>query len=117
MISSVSERPNGDDRRALLTPATEGLGVALEAPTVGGSDGVAHGYPTWPVAIQVAVLQFDEGAATLVRERDVNLAGFGAVCLDLPGHADIPAESDVSRRLIDQDRRPAALAAVDAAVQ
>ena len=49
-------------------------------------------------------------------KRDLDLAGVVRVGLDLPLRADVPAEHHPVRRLVGEDPRPAALAAVGAAV-
>ena len=49
-------------------------------------------------------------------EAHLDFAGLVAIGLDLPLRADVPAEHDPVRRLVCEHPRPAALAAVDAAV-
>jgi hypothetical protein len=69
------------------------------------------------VPVEVAVLELDPGAVgALGAEPHLDLAGLLRVALDLPLRADVPAEDDPVGRLVGQDPRPAAFAAVDAAV-
>src|SRR5262245_40330346 len=63
------------------------------------------------------VFELDAGPiGRLGDEADLDLAGSLGIRLDLPLRADIPTDHDSFRRLVDEDARPTALAAIDAAV-
>jgi hypothetical protein len=69
------------------------------------------------VPVEAAVLQLDPGAVrSLGHKPDLDLAGQLRVGLDLPLRADVPAEYHAGWRLVGQDPRPPAFAAVDGAV-
>jgi hypothetical protein len=66
----------------------------------------------------MAVLELDTGAIGSLRdEADLDLAGLPEVRLELPVRADVPADDDAVRRLVGEDARPVALAAVDPAIE
>jgi hypothetical protein len=63
------------------------------------------------------VLQFDPGSVrTLADEPNLDLTGQFRIGLDLPLRADVPTEHHAVRRLVGEDARPPALAAVGRAV-
>src|SRR6266700_5751417 len=102
-----------------MSAALEHGGVPgqVQRPSAVVVDAVADRLPAGTVPVQVAVLQFDPGAVrSLGHEPDLHLAGQLRVGLDLPLRADVPAEYHAGRRLVDQDPRPPAFAAVDGAV-
>src|SRR4051812_23537347 len=69
------------------------------------------------MVVEVAVLELDARALRgLGDEGDLDLARLRRVGLDPPLRADVPAEHDAARRLVDEHARPVAFAAVDAAV-
>jgi hypothetical protein len=69
------------------------------------------------VPVQVAVLERHAGALRrLGGEPDLDLAAALGLGLELPSRADVPAEHHAIRRVVGQDPRPAALAAVGAPV-
>src|SRR5438094_3511855 len=96
-----------------------GLGEEPQAagPAAGRPDGVAHLLPALAVAIEVPVLELDARAVgRLADEAQLDLARLVEVGLELPLRADVPADDEAVRRLVGEHARPAALAAVDAAV-
>src|SRR5580700_11124924 len=102
-----------------MSAALEQGGVPgqVERPALVVVDAVADRLPAGTVPVEVAVLQFDPGAVRPVgHEPDLDLAGQLRVGLDLPLRADVPAEYHAGGRLVGQDPRPPALAAVDGAV-
>src|SRR5216684_2100972 len=102
-----------------MSAALEQGGVPgqVERPSLVAVDAVADRLPTGTVPVEVAVLQFDPGAVrSLGHEPDLDLAGQLRVGLDLPMGADVPAEYHAGWRLVGQDPRPPALAAVYGAV-
>src|SRR4029450_9961734 len=73
--------------------------------------------PLAPMAFEVSVLQFDAGALRcLGMEPNFDLAGLVGVGHDAPLRADVPAEDDADRRLVDRDACPLAFGAVDGSV-
>src|SRR5262249_45758958 len=79
--------------------------------------GVAHRLPTGAVTLDVAVLELNPRAiGANRREAHFDLAGLVVVGLELPLHTDVPTDHKPARRLVREHSRPAALAAVDAAV-
>src|SRR6266542_2181774 len=94
-----------------------GVPVEVERPTGVVSYAVADCLPAWAVPVEVAVLELDPGALRVLRdEADLDLAGVLRLGLDLPRRADVPAEHDPLRWLVDQHAGPVTLAAVGAAV-
>jgi len=60
------------------------------------------------VAIEIAVLELDPGAArTFSDEGDLDLARIAEIGLQVPLRADVPGEHQAARRVIDEDPRPA----------
>src|SRR2546429_3243068 len=93
-----------------------GIPGQVERPSLVAVDAVADRPPAGTVPVEVAVLQFDPGAVrSLGHEPDLDLAGQLRVGLDLPLRVDVPAEYHAGWRLVGQDPRPPALAAVDGA--
>src|SRR5512133_3711587 len=69
------------------------------------------------MAFEVSVLQFNAGALRcLGLEPNFDLAAHVGIGHDAPLRADVPAEDDADRRLVDQDACPAAFGAVDGSV-
>src|SRR5690349_14343127 len=102
-----SSAPLADARR---------LGEAAQVPAVGRADGVAHALPTVAVAVEVAVLELDEGSLRRLRgEPDLHLAALLGVGLDLPAEIDVPADEDPGGRLVGQHASPVARAAIGGA--
>src|SRR5207237_9998160 len=89
----------------------------VERPALVVGDSLTYAFPTVTVAVEVAVLDLDSGPfGSLGTEADLPLAGLRRVGLDLPVRVDVPAEHHSLRRIVDQDARPVAGAAVDTAV-
>src|SRR5450755_39899 len=98
-------------------PEQGGVPGQVERPSLVAVDAVADRLPAGTVPVEVAVLQLDPGAVrSLGHEPDLDLAGQLRVGLDLPLRADVPAEYHAGGRLVGQDPRPPAFAAVDGAV-
>src|ERR1700737_2246422 len=94
-----------------------GVLVQVERPALVAVDAFANPFPAFAVAVEVAVLDLDPGPfGSLGHEPYLPLADLGRVGLDLPVRADVPTEHHTAGRLVHQDVRPTALAAVDAAV-
>src|SRR2546423_9007072 len=86
-------------------------------PAAGRADGVADLLPALAVPIEVAVLELDARAiGALADEAHLDLARLLEIGLELPLRADVPADDEAVGRLVGEHARPAALAAVDAAV-
>src|SRR4051794_2780149 len=101
------------ERRSVRRREQRGVPVEVERPALVPAHGVAHGRPAAAVPVEVAVLEFHAGALRcLGDEPDLDLARQLRVGLELPAQADVPAEGDAVRRLVDEHPRPAALAAV-----
>src|SRR5215212_11928772 len=99
--------------------ALDDAGVALEVerPAALAVDALANALPPFAMTVEVAMLELDTRAVRALRdEAHLDLAGLVRVGLDLPLRADVPAEDDAVGRLVREHPRPAALAAVDAAV-
>src|ERR1700733_8660637 len=99
-----------------MSAALEQGGVPgqVERPSLVVIDAVADRLPARTVPVEVAVLQFDPGPVRpLGHEPDLDLAGQLRVGLDLPLRADVPAEYHPGWRLVGQDPRPPAFAALD----
>src|SRR5258708_24737160 len=102
-----------------MSAALEQGGVPgqVERPSLVAVDAVADRLPTGTMPLEVAVLQVDPGAVrSLSHEPDLDLTGQLRVGLDLPLGTDVPAENHAGWRLVGQDPRPTALAAVYGAV-
>jgi hypothetical protein len=94
-----------------------GESVEVEAPALVAVDSFADAFPAVAVAVEVAVLELDARAVRgLGDEAHLDFAGPVWVGLELSVGADVPAEDDPVRRLVGEHTGPAALAAVDAAV-
>src|ERR1700751_561291 len=93
------------------------VATQIQRPAGIAVDAVGDGLPARTVAVQTAVLEVDAGALVGLRgEADFDFAGLGLIGLQLPGRADIPGEHHPAGRLVDQDARPAAYAAVNATI-
>src|ERR1700736_3699955 len=91
--------------------------MQVERPALVAVDSFANAFPAFAVPVEIAVLDLDPGPlGSLGHETYLPLADLGRVGLDLPVRADVPTEHDTPRRLVHQDVRPMALAAIDAAV-
>src|SRR5262245_16954103 len=89
----------------------------VQGPAVVAAHAGADAFPAVAVTLEVAVLEFDPGSLGGVGdESHLDFAGLGEIGLDLPPRVDVPAEHDPGWRLVGQDPRPAALAAVHAPV-
>src|SRR5450755_1490145 len=102
-----------------MSAALEQGGVPgqVERPSLAAVHAITDRLPAGTVPVEMAVLQFDPGAVrSLGHEPDLDLAGQLRVGLDLPLRADVPAEHHPGWRLVGQDPRPPAFAAVDGAV-
>src|SRR5262245_23461156 len=111
--------PDPHNRRRGPHSTRHSLGEPLqvERPAFVARHTGAHAFPAFAVALEVAVLELDPSAVRcLGDEAHLDLARLGEVGLDLPLRADVPTEHDSVRRLVGEHARPAALAAVDAAV-
>ena len=63
------------------------------------------------------MLQLDPCTTTRFRnEPHIDLAGFRRIGLELPRRSDVPREDDARGRVVGEDTRPSALAAVNADV-
>src|SRR5262249_34115730 len=116
---SRTESAHPGDARYRSAPFVEQLRVAaqVKGPALIALHSVSNRLPAGAVAVQVAVLQFDDGAVrALGDEADLNLAGLVGIGFDLPGSTDVPADHHPVGRFVGEDARPAALTAVDSAV-
>src|SRR5690348_18386601 len=94
-----------------------GVPGQVERPSPVAIEAVADRLPAGTGPVEGAVFQFDPGTVwPFGHEPDLDLAGQLRVSLDLPLRADVPAEYHPGWRLVGQDPRPPALAAVDGAV-
>src|SRR5580693_10658530 len=102
-----------------ISAALEQGGVPgqVERPSLVAVDALADRLPPGTVPVEVAVLQLDPGAVrSLGHEPDLDLAGQLRVGRHLPIGADVPAEDHPGGRLVGEDSRPAAFAAVSGPV-
>src|SRR5918992_4770195 len=91
--------------------------MQVEWPTFLAGDALADPFPARAVSREVPVLQLHTRAlCRLGDEAHLDFARLLEIGLDLPVRADVPADHDPMWRFIGEHPRPAALAAVDAAV-
>ena len=107
---TIAGMVSGPPRRGLRSgPGKAAIPVGIYA--------AGDGSPVGPMAFEVSVLQFNAGALRcLGMEPNFDLAGHVGVGHDAPLRADVPAEDDADRRLVDQDSCPSAFGAVDGSV-
>src|SRR5687767_11292529 len=87
--------------------------LQVERPAAFVTDAVALRLPARAVSIKVPVFKLNPRAFAALRdEADLDLAGSFEIRLDLPLRADVPADPDSVRRLVDEDARPTTLTSI-----
>src|SRR6185437_594289 len=117
LATGPAARAGGRPREALRLREELAVAAQVERPALAAGDAVADMLPALPVAVEAAMLELDPGAlGRLGDEAHLPLARLLRIALELPLRADQPAHEQAVRRLVGEDARETALAAVDAAV-
>ena len=89
----------------------------VKGPTATTIDTVAERFPAWPVAFEMAVLEFEACPFRGLGDKsDLDLARIALVCFELPLRTDVPTEHDPIGGFVGEDPGPSALGPIGGTV-